>query len=475
MKQRKCFYKRLSVRNKLNSLVDDALLDITANNRNISALQKKHINHWKTQIVSLLAESKLPPALSNEMTLCEMARLLAPAQFRHKVDSLLEKIQDESIFYRQGCEITSQNSAMSDDIFLAVFIDAWQLSIEQAVYDYQSELIEEQRQTLLDELEQRKENLESLNQVVDTDLLQNGERLWDLAKGKLSHIDVSLLLRFAKNLAKNSELKVIAAQLGKMAIANVNDKQTLNSYETWVLDNSYQDNVPEDMQGVSHSNEISRMLQTEAVNLTFPELEIIFYKRYLERRLLSYQYQGAIQQYKKEIHFRDINEGDEQNGGPFIICVDSSTSMQGFPELTAKSICYALSQVAFEQQRKCFLMMFSNEVITFPVTQTTSLATLLTFLSASFRGGTDLKPVIGKSIELMQSHEYKNADTLIISDFIAQKLPSKLAQQIRELKAQKNRFHAISLSAQGNPDLMNVFDHVWKYSSILKRRFTQVR
>ncbi|MEH6453756.1 MAG: hypothetical protein V7782_12040 [Psychromonas sp.] len=463
------------MRAKLTSRVDDALLDISLKDRSQNPLQKKHIDQWKSNIVALLADSTLPPALSNEVTLCEMTRLLAAEKFRNTVFSLLDKIKGQSSFYDQACEINNQNSNMTDEVFLAVFIDAWQLSIEQDIYQFQAVIIEEQRAALLNELAQRQENLEKLNQVVDTDLLTNGERLWDLAKGKLSHLDVSLLLRFANNLAKNPELKLIAEDLGRMAIANVNKKQTPICYETWVLDNSFQDNVPDDMQGVSYSNEISRMLQTEAVNLTFPELEVIFYKRYIERHLLSYQYHGAIDQYKKETHYRDSNDGDEENGGPFIICVDSSTSMQGFPELTAKSMCYALSQVAFEQNRKCFLMMFSNEVITFPITKSTSLDTMLTFLSASFRGGTDLKPVIEKSIDLMQSQEYKNADTLIISDFIAQKLPSPLVKRIRELKTKKNRFHAISLSSQGNPDLMSVFDHVWRYSSILKKRFTRIR
>ena len=149
--------------------------------------------------------------------------------------------------------------------------------------------------------------------------------------------------------------------------------------------------------------------------------------------------------------------------------------MQGFPELTAKSICYALLQIAFEQRRQCYLMMFSNEVITFPVTQSTSLSTILTFLSSSFRGGTDLQPVIEKSLELMSSAQYKNADTIVISDFIAQKLPTYVADKVRAIKAQKNRYHAISLSSQGNPELMKIFDHVWRYSAGLTGRLKKVK
>ncbi|QUM78839.1 hypothetical protein HWV01_00035 [Moritella sp. 5] len=459
----------------IRQLVDDALLDITANNRVTSDIKLAYINDWKQQVTTLLADMPLPAGLSNEVHLCETARLLSPSDFRNKVEGILSKIKADSSFYQTGLTIYQQNRNMQDDVFFAVFLDSWQQVIELMMYQEQNRLIEEKREQLLIELAEREETIEQLEDVLDRDLLCNGERLWDLAKGKLTHLDTKLLQRYAANLRKNKEVKQIASELGRMALAHINPEETPNSYETWVLDNSYQDNVPDDMQGVTYSDEISRMLQTEAVNLTFPELEIIFYKRYVERHLLTYQYQGALQQYKKITQYHDITDADEQIGGPFIICVDSSTSMQGFPELTAKSICYALLQVAFEQRRQCYLMMFSNEVITFPVTQSTSLSTMLTFLSSSFRGGTDLQPVIEKSLELMSSAQYKNADTLVISDFIAQKLPTYLADKVRAIKAQKNRYHAISLSPQGNPELMKIFDHVWRYSAGLTGRLKKVK
>ncbi|QFI39558.1 hypothetical protein FR932_17900 [Moritella marina ATCC 15381] len=468
-------YNNSSVTMAMRQLVDEAVLDITAHDRVTSDIKSAYINDWKLQVTSLLADMPLPPGLSNEIHLCETARLLSPINFRNKVEGILCKVKVDSSFYDTGLTIYQQNRTMSDDVFFAVFLDSWQQAIELQLYQLQSVLIEEQREQLLIELAEREETIEQLEDVLDNDLLCNGERLWDLAKGKLTHLDTQLLQRYATNLRKNKEVKQIASELGRMALAHINPEETPNSYETWVLDNSYQDNVPDDMQGVTYSDEISRMLQTEAVNLTFPELEIIFYKRYLERHLLTYQYQGALQQYKKVTQYRDITDADEQTGGPFIICVDSSTSMQGFPELTAKSICYALLQVAFQQDRQCYLMIFSNEVVTFPVTKSTSLSTMLTFLSSSFRGGTNLQPVIEKSLELMSSAQYKNADTLVISDFIAQKLPTHVADKVRAIKTKQNRYHAISLSSQGNPELMKIFDHVWRYSAGLTGRLKKVK
>lgn len=458
-----------------SDLVEHALTEIYASNRFSSETVQNYILSWKREVTALLADTPLPDHLRNELHLCETARLLSPAGFRCNLDSILSKISVESSFYTLGQKLAQQNQTMLDEVFFATFFEFWQQSIEQAVVLAQLALIEEKRQELLAELAQKEANIDILEQVLDRELFPSSDRLWDLASGKLSHLDSQLLMRFSKNLRKNRQLKEIASRLGRMALTHINPEATPNSYETWILDNSYLDNIPDDMQGVTYSDEISRMLQTEAVNLSFPELEFLFYKRYVERHLLSYQYFGAEQQYKKFTQYRDADDDDEEVGGPFIICVDSSASMQGFPELTAKSICYALMQIAFEQRRKYYVMMFSKEVVTYPVTQSMNLSTMLTFLSTSFRGGTDLKPVIEKSIQLMQSQHFQNADTLIISDFIAQKLPTKLAAQVTSLKSQKNRFHAISLSSQGNPDLMNIFDHVWQFLPGLKGRFTSVK
>jgi len=461
----------------LKFVVDDAFVDISdTHSTAVNRAEKASIEDWKNQLISLLAENPLPSELSQEITLYETSKLLTRQQLRGKVDFILAQLTEQSDFYEKAVLLNNQNRDLSDDYFAVIFYDQWQQSIEDRVYQYQMHLIAESRAELVTMLKHRHENLAALNDLVNDDLIDNVGRLWDLSKGKLTHIDTSLLQRFAKNLSKNKEIVVIANQLGRLALSEVTPKKTDQRTETWVLDDNYQDHVPDEMQGVSYSNEISRMLQTEVVNLTFPELEIIFYKRYIERHLLSYQYQGAEQQYIKQTQFSQKNDlqGDEL-GGPFIVCIDSSGSMQGTPELTAKSICYALTQVAFSQNRCCFLMMFSSEVVTFEVTRETTLSTLLTFLSASFRGGTDLRPVIEQSLSLMQQEEYKNGDLLVISDFIAQKLPTALALEVKELKKKKNRFHAITLSTQGNPQLMGIFDHIWEYSSFLGASFRKLK
>lgn len=59
---------------------------------------------------------------------------------------------------------------------------------------------------------------------------------------------------------------------------------------------------------------------------------------------------------------------DEQPRGPFIVCVDTSGSMGGFNEQCAKAFCLALMRVALADRRRCFIMLFSSEVVSYELT-----------------------------------------------------------------------------------------------------------
>lgn len=54
---------------------------------------------------------------------------------------------------------------------------------------------------------------------------------------------------------------------------------------------------------------------------------------------------------------------DEQPRGPFIVCVDTSGSMGGFNEQCAKAFCLALMRIALAENRRCYIMLFSTEIV----------------------------------------------------------------------------------------------------------------
>ena len=162
---------------------------------------------------------------------------------------------------------------------------------------------------------------------------------------------------------------------------------------------------------------------------------------------------------------------DEQPRGPFIVCVDTSGSMGGFNEQCAKAFCLALMRVALADRRRCFIMLFSSEVVGYELTNQQGIEQAIRFLSQRFRGGTDLASCFRSIVERMQGGDWYDADAVVISDFIAQRLPEDVVNKVKELqRVHQHRFHAVAMSAHGKPGIMRIFDHIWRFDTGLRSR-----
>ena len=144
--------------------------------------------------------------------------------------------------------------------------------------------------------------------------------------------------------------------------------------------------------------------------------------------------------------------------------------MSGYPEDCAKGFCFALLQIALSENRACVIMLFSTDVVTYELTGPEGLQEALNFLGCSFKGGTDLEPCMHQVMNYMQQERFSNADAVVLSDFIAQRLSIDTEQQALQIKRNGNRFNAVSLSRHGKPSLMKIFDHVWRFDTSLSGR-----
>jgi uncharacterized protein with von Willebrand factor type A (vWA) domain len=269
--------------------------------------------------------------------------------------------------------------------------------------------------------------------------------------------------RHAEFLKKNKGLQEIAEQLGRMA-GEVDDPDLNRTpAEALQMVEEKSDEATDDIVGIHESDDLNKLLPNETMFLAYPELEVVFYKHLVDKRLMNYRMQGKSRTLRKVKAYQPEHKQFEIEKGPFIVCVDASGSMSGFPEQCAKAMAYALMQIALAERRECYVMLFSTQQITYELTKQDGLREASDFLSYSFHGGTDLDPVLEQSVELMNSDKYRNADLVVLSDFIAPKPPEALLEKIATLKHQKNRFHAVSLSRYGNPQLMAMFDHCWAY------------
>lgn len=223
--------------------------------------------------------------------------------------------------------------------------------------------------------------------------------------------------------------------------------------------------------GIHQSDDVLRLLPPELAALSVSELELEFYRRLVEKRLLTYKLQGDA--WHEKITQRPVShqQHEEQPRGPFIVCVDTSGSMGGFNERCAKAFCLALLKVALADRRRCYIMLFAHDVIGYELTGDDGLEQAIRFLSQRFRGGTDLAACLSAVVKRMEGPLWQDADAVIVSDFIAQRLPEEVVRSVKHRQQQQQqRFHAVAMSTHGKPGIMRIFDHIWRFDTGLKSR-----
>ena len=110
-------------------------------------------------------------------------------------------------------------------------------------------------------------------------------------------------------------------------------------------------------------------------------------------------------------------------------------------------------------------------MVGYELTSPQGLEQAIRFLSQRFRGGTDLASCFRSIIERMQGGDWYDADAVVISDFIAQRLPDDVVNKVKEMqRVHQHRFHAVAMSAHGKPGIMRIFDHIWRFDTGLRSR-----
>jgi uncharacterized protein with von Willebrand factor type A (vWA) domain len=258
-------------------------------------------------------------------------------------------------------------------------------------------------------------------------------RMFDLNEGHWQRVNFNILGKCLQLLEQNKAIQQFADALGKM-------NQTSKKYEAGRAE----------LTGVHESADVSDILPSEAALLSDKTTELLFYKKFSEKKLQTYEFAEKKQD--------DIK-------GPIIICVDTSGSMAGDPENFAKMFCLALVKRASKDGRKCYLISFSSGIKTIELTDIKrSLNKVIDFLAMSFHGGTDAIPAVQKSLEMLETKNYKKADVVMISDFEMDNLPGNMKEKVQKARKNKTKFHSIVIGNQGNKSLIENFDHQWKYN-----------
>lgn len=453
-----------------SGIVETAVHDLLARsqmvmieNDSLRASVKNHLAKWQKQVKQQITQVADNEAFQAEMVLYQQVIHWDEATFFEQLPNLLTQLKNQSAFYLPARQLAEDSNAVNNPMFAQFFCAQWYKSLASEIKQAQLIELEASKEQVYAELYQRMETLRDIESLTQSGNADQAGRLWDMAEAKLSRNDVKTIKRHADFLKKHKGLQEIAEQLGRMA-NHVDDPQSAANQDPQpqVVEEK-SDQATDDIVGVHPHDDLNKLLPNEVLFLSHPELEVIFYKHLIDKRLMNYRMQGKSRTLRKVFAQSATHTNNELDKGPFIIAIDGSGSMKGFPEQAAKAMAYALMQIALAEQRDCFVMLFSTQVISYELTRQDGLREASDFLSYRFHGGTDFQPALEETINVMHSARYSNADLVVISDFIAPKQTPSIVQQVEKLKQSRNRFHALTVSRHGNPQLMSMFDHCWYY------------
>lgn len=200
-----------------------------------------------------------------------------------------------------------------------------------------------------------------------------------------------------------------------------------------------------DISGVTIGNDLNSMLPSELALLGVKDTENLFYQRYVQNRLQLFSSAS-----------RSFEVGKDKSG-PIYICVDTSGSMKGEPEVTAKTLALAVAIVAQRDRRPICMINYSHNLSFFVLTNLQrQRKKFLSFLSHSYDGGNDENKLfyfIFKKLPSVSKYKlfadaFKGADILIISDYIWSYISKENMELIEEARNEGMKFYSLGVDVR---------------------------
>lgn len=342
------------------------------------------------------------------------------------------------------------------------FLSDWENKLTQKRLRHELDLIDIARRKFVESLYKRIEDYLALKGLLSPFTNDFG-RLWDLSGGIWNKAGFDVLKKYNQLIEKDESIRELADLLGRYRKSEKEEeeafyKETVIKHE-WKIKHAQKS----EFVGIRESDDLNTMLPVEMSLLADIDTEVIFYKKFAEKKLLTYDYHNLMSISENES--TEISEEKEENKGPIILCVDTSGSMQGTPEQVAKMLSFALLKIAMKENRKCYLISFSTEIKTLDLsTLPESIENLINFLSMTFSGGTDATPAFEEALNLIQREDFKKADILFISDFVMSEIGEDLEEVIESAQNNKTSFHSLSIGKNSNQNILDMFDNHWVYN-----------
>ena len=222
---------------------------------------------------------------------------------------------------------------------------------------------------------------------------------WGTEAGELQRLPAEEKMALMKRILESKKLRKLATLVGRlkrMALSKRSTRVTL---------------VPEEVVDVTQGSDLDRILPAELALLGDPDREVLFFEKFLGRKLLEYELRGKEKMAK----------------GPIICCIDNSGSMRGDRELWSKAVALALAEIARKDKRRFRVIHFGSDFDDLKVFDIKPkekgkerLQKMLDIATYFLGGGTDFEKPLAKSVQIIrrakQDTDYKKADIVFITD-----------------------------------------------------------
>lgn len=262
---------------------------------------------------------------------------------------------------------------------------------------------------------------------------------WGFGRGHLERALLADMERFTALLKRSDALKRIAEELGRLEQSQRARPSPPRGGRDAVV-------------GVRMGGGLAEVLPTELALLSAPATEDLFYQRYVDHRLLSLEFDGAMH-----------GEGRQGGEGPVIACIDTSGSMSGTPEVIAKALVLAVMRRVLPKGRRVRLMLFGGpgdfqdrDIGRGPA----AMQHFLDFLAMRFDAGTDFDGPLERALDLLAEERYDRADVLLVTDGHA-RASHAVVERVRALRRELG-FEVVSVVIGGDRRGVAGFsDRVW--------------
>lgn len=214
-----------------------------------------------------------------------------------------------------------------------------------------------------------------------------------------------------------------------------------------------------DISGITVGDDLNSLLPSEIAVLSDKRTQDVFYKNYAEKRLQVFASASSGEQKK------------QRQDGPVIICLDTSSSMNGEPARIARMLTIAVSIYAMRRRRKVMVVKYSNShsIETF-TKRRADRPRLMKFLQWTGVGGNSENRMFEDIFEnvLPQEPKFDAADILCISDFGWETLNTKVTELIAKAKSDGMKFYGLVVGHRSwmgyrHENAIQVCDSKWQW------------